>query len=85
VSARVRVLGYVVQPLLVVDDGDTLVPINVQSSQVTVEQWPMVQEAMAAAVAQFEAQFEASQAPATPPVTPPVTPNPAGRRHPPKT
>lgn len=56
--ARVRVLGYSVQPQLVLDDGDTLTPLPVQPFNVPAADWLRVQEICAEAAARLQATLD---------------------------
>lgn len=38
-SARVRVVGWRVQPVVMVDDGENLTPVNVQPVEVPAREW----------------------------------------------
>lgn len=38
--SRVRVLRFIVQPVLVIDDGEDLDPIDVQPIEVAARDWP---------------------------------------------
>ena len=59
---RVRVVSYLVQPHLVLDDGDTLTPLAVQPITVTAADWPQVQEMCARAIEALQAQLGATGA-----------------------
>lgn len=55
-SVKVRVIGVVVQPVLVVDDGVDLTPIPVDSKQISAKEWPTY------AASGFKADIAALQA-----------------------
>jgi hypothetical protein len=38
-STRMRLVGWNVQPVLMIDDGDNLTPVNVQAIQITAANW----------------------------------------------
>ncbi len=62
-ATRVRVVGYVVQPRLMVDDGENLYDLNVEPAQVSAVQWPNVVELMAGAVADVASKLAGANAP----------------------
>lgn len=57
-TARLRVVGYIVQPQVMVDDGETLVPLPVQPLTIPAADWPNVVGLMAGAVEQLREQVE---------------------------
>lgn len=62
--SRVRLVGVMVTPIVLVDDGDSLKPLQIEAVQVSAEDWPTYatggfQEAMA----QLQAEVEANSPP----------------------
>lgn len=61
---RVRVVQVVVKPILVVDDGQTLAPVDVEQIAVTAENWPTYPvTGFAEAVTRLEAELNAQGQP----------------------
>lgn len=63
-TARLRPIQFIVQPVFVVDDGDILTPLNVQPVTVAAADWPNVVELVATATAQLREQIEVPSLPA---------------------
>jgi hypothetical protein len=78
VSGRLRIVGYLVQPQVMVDDGDNLTPLSVNPVNVSAADWPNVVELLADGVEQLRQQVELAEP------APAPAPNRASRRHPPK-
>lgn len=55
---RLRVVGYIVQPQLMADDGETLTPLPVQPVTIPASEWPGVIEAVAGGIEQLRQQIE---------------------------
>lgn len=55
---RLRVVGFVVQPQLMADDGENLTTVTVNPVTVPAADWPNVVDAMAAAIEQLRSQVE---------------------------
>lgn len=55
---RLRVVGFVVQPQFVVDDGDTLTPLPVGPVNVSAADWPNVLAVVAEATEALRQQVE---------------------------
>ncbi|MCA1571916.1 MAG: hypothetical protein LC798_16715 [Chloroflexi bacterium] len=62
--ARLRVVGYTVQPQMMMDDGESLVPLPVAPVSVSAAEWPNVVELVAKAVEQLRQQVEHAVPPA---------------------
>lgn len=58
---RVRVVGYQVVPSLLIDDGDSLVPLPVQPIPVGVKEWPDVVKTVEDAVKTLDKQFQGGE------------------------
>jgi hypothetical protein len=57
---KVRVIGYVVTPQVVIDDGSDLTPVQVQPITVSAKEWlPWVAEGLPAALAELETRANA--------------------------
>lgn len=61
---RLRLVGVVLTPQFMVDDGDNIIPLSVDPITVPAAQWPNVVEGFAQAVAALREQVEGP-----PPVT----------------
>lgn len=58
-SKRIRVVQYVVQPVVVVDDGENLTPLEVQPIPVPAARWAeFVQGGLDQALTALQAQIE---------------------------
>lgn len=55
---RLRVVGYIVQPQLMSDDGENLTPLSVNPVTIAAADWPTVVETMAAGIEHLRAQVE---------------------------
>lgn len=55
---RLRVVGYLVQPQIMADDGENLTPLPVQPVTIPAADWPNVLEAVAIGIAQLRQQVE---------------------------
>lgn len=61
-SARLRVVGWRVQPILMTDDGEDLTPLNVQPVEVPARDWQAFKDGGdEAALAQVREQVEGGQ------------------------
>jgi len=58
-TSRLRLVGVVLTPQFMVDDGDNLTPLPVESIPIAAVDWPRVVELFAQAVAVLRAQVEA--------------------------
>lgn len=59
-TARLRIVAYLVQPQLMADDGDSLTPLPVQPLAIPAVDWPNVVELVAAGIEQLRSQVEGS-------------------------
>jgi hypothetical protein len=59
---RLRIVGFIVQPQVMVDDGEHLTPLEVQGAQVPASQWPQVVELLAPSLEQLRRQVEGEPA-----------------------
>lgn len=72
---RIRVVGWNVQPVVMLDDGESLTPVQVAPNMIPAAQWQAFKDGGdAEAIASIKEQV--------PPDEP--APNRAARRHPPK-
>ncbi len=55
---RLRIVGYLVQPQLMADDGDNLTPLPVQPVAISAIDWPNVVELVSDAIEQLRPQVE---------------------------
>lgn len=55
---RLRVVGYLIQPQLMADDGETLTPLPVQPVTIPAADWANVREVVAAGIEQLRQQVE---------------------------
>lgn len=61
-STRVRVVQYVVQPILVADDGENLTPLEVKPMTVPAAAWAaFVESGLGDALAKLEADLNADE------------------------
>lgn len=61
-TPRVRVVQYVVQAQVVVDDGETLTPAQVQPLTISAAEWPTFAETgMAEYLAKLQSEFDKQQ------------------------
>lgn len=70
-TPRLRAVAYVVQPQLMVDDGETLTSLPVQPLTIPASDWPHAVAMIAGAFEQLRQQVEG------PPPAPPLTALPA--------
>lgn len=56
-TKRLRCVAVTLVPQFVVDDGDTLTPIQVEPIALTMDHWPNVVERFAAATAELQASL----------------------------
>lgn len=60
--ARIRAIQFIVQPVLVVDDGESLVPLSVEPITIPAARWSeFVEHGLDAALAQLQEQVEAGR------------------------
>lgn len=68
---RIRVIQYVVQPTIVVDDGDTLEPLQIQPITVSAREWAQfVEHGLGDALARLQMQVNQPPVPDEQPVDP---------------
>lgn len=60
---RLRIIGYLVQPQIMADDGENLTPLPVQPLTILAADWPNVVALVAGVVEQFRQQVEGQPAP----------------------
>lgn len=56
--SRLRVVGFVIAPQLMVDDGENLQPLQVEPLQVAAAQWPNVVDLMAGAIEELRQRVD---------------------------
>lgn len=55
---RLRVVGYVIQPQVMADDGENLTPVQVSPVTVSSADWPNVVEMMSSALGELRQRVE---------------------------
>jgi len=68
VTARLRPVAFLVQPQFMLDDGDTLTPLQVQPVTISAADWPNVVALVAVAVEELRQQIEEQPPAAATPV-----------------
>lgn len=57
-SNRLRIVSYLVQPQVMLDDGETLIPLNINPVTIAAVEWPNVIEHLASGIEELRQQVE---------------------------